>query len=320
MSGDDPSLGRLTCLAIFPDENSRSRVVTVDVRLIAMASSLSSPSEPDVTHGGSERVRGASGQEALLTAAMAEANAVPTGRSEMTTSLIELCVVFPMFNEAERIEKSMRTLLGSTLNRDDVELVFVDDGSSDSTTDTVTKLIANLPFVRPPRLLSLGRNQGKGAAVRTGMLASSGKYTAFLDADLSLNPSVLDEFLERLRTDKADVIVGHRIVNPERQPRLRRLMSLTFSALTSRLAPTGVRDTQCACKVFTTDAVQKIFPPMVTDGFAFDVELLLRAKKSGLKVIEQPVHWRHSDGSRVNQVVAPFIMLSDVVKVRRLIK
>lgn len=297
-----------------------------------MSPSLSSPSEPATTNG-PDSSNFVGGQAQLLAAAAADAKAAlvqsspegvpsPTGGRHPRTpaGLVDLCVVFPMFNEAERIEKSIRTLLGSSLNRDDVELVFVDDGSSDSTTSVVEELVAGLPFVRPPRVLSLGKNQGKGAAVRAGMLASSGRYTAFLDADLSLNPSVLDEFLERLRSEEADVIVGHRVVNPERQPRLRRIMSLTFSALTSRLAPTGVRDTQCACKVFTADAVQTIFPPMVTEGFAFDVELLLRAKQAGLKLIEQPVHWRHSDGSRVNQLVAPFIMLSDVVKVRRLIK
>jgi dolichyl-phosphate beta-glucosyltransferase len=235
------------------------------------------------------------------------------------TQIVSLTVVVPMYNEASRITQSMETLASSSLNRSDVQFVFVDDGSADATVETVAGLGSSLAFARPPDVIALSRNHGKGAAVRTGMLHSRSPYTAFIDADLSLNPNVVDVLLEKLVEDNADVIVGYRVINPQRQPRLRRLMSLTFSAITARIAPTGVRDTQCACKIFTARAVTAIVEPMVTEGFAFDVELLMRARHAGLDVREHPVHWRHSDGSRVNQLVAPILMMRDVIKARRLI-
>ncbi len=239
------------------------------------------------------------------------------------TQTIELSIVVPMFNEAARIEKSIDKLVSSSLNRTGVEFVFVDDGSSDDTLITVARAIKHRGFVHQPRIESLGRNRGKGAAVRAGIISTlprNSPYAAFIDADLSLNPEVLDTMLERLRSEHADMIVGQRVVNLERQPKLRRLMSLTFTSLTQRLAPTGVQDTQCACKIFTAETVRKIVQPMVTEGFAFDVEILLRAQALNLVVVEHPVHWRHSEGSSVNQFTAPIMMIRDVLRARRMIK
>jgi dolichyl-phosphate beta-glucosyltransferase len=233
--------------------------------------------------------------------------------------VVVLTIVVPMYNESLRIKQSIETLASSSLNRGDVQFVFVDDGSTDATVETVAQLVDSPSFHRKPDVVALSRNHGKGAAVRTGMMHSRSAYTGFIDADLSLNPSVVDELLQQLMSTEADVIVGYRVVNPQRQPRIRRLMSLTFTAITARIAPTGVRDTQCACKIFTADAVTKTVEPMVTEGFAFDVELLLRARHAGLRVIEHPVHWRHSAGSRVNQFIAPFLMVKDVIKARRMI-
>jgi Glycosyl transferase family 2 len=303
------------------------------VRVIPMASYSSHssanafhrPGEPAVDQG--DRLLSAARSE-FAGADMSKRPAsapTPQHRGEHRSSLRQpsaagLSVVVPMYNEADRIEKSLKTLVGSSLNRDDVQFIFVDDGSSDTTVETVARLVEASEFVRTPDIIALGRNHGKGAAVRTGMLHAGGSHVAFIDADLSLNPSVLDDFLQELIEERADVIVGYRIVNPLRQPRIRRLMSVTFTAITARLAPTGVRDTQCACKIFTAEAAAKVFQPLVTEGFAFDVEVLLRARAAKLKVVEKPVQWRHSDGSRVNQLIAPFIMMNDVMRVRRLIK
>jgi dolichyl-phosphate beta-glucosyltransferase len=168
-----------------------------------------------------------------------------------------------------------------------------------------------------------GVNRGKGAAVRRGMLFAlqntSAHYIAFLDADLSLDPGVLDTALALMDEQDADVVVGERIVDSARQPRLRRLASLAFRQLTYLLAPTGVRDTQCACKVFTRDAVSDVFEPLRTTGFAFDVEVLLRARSKGLRVIEFPIAWQHTAGSRVNPITDAVRMTRDVWKARRLV-
>jgi dolichyl-phosphate beta-glucosyltransferase len=254
-----------------------------------------------------------------------------------------LCVVIPMFNEANRIDGTLAALAQSPLNRADVRLLFVDDGSTDSSAEVVLARARSHPFVRPVDVSLDRQNRGKGAAVRRGVLealretgletgrgtglatarattrevGTGAPHIAFLDADLSLDPAMLDAALVVLTEAKADVVVGNRVVDRTRQPKLRRVVSLVFRQLTRAVAPTGVADTQCACKVFTADAAERIFGPLETNGFAFDVEVLLRARREQMRVVEIDVAWQHTPGSRVNPLVESIKMTRDVMRVRR---
>jgi Glycosyl transferase family 2 len=244
---------------------------------------------------------------------------VGLGNVGLGKSVVDLSVVIPMFNEATRIEQTLVQIHGSNLNRAGVEFVFVDDGSSDSTVEVLTRSIDLLGFASSLLIVSLGRNRGKGAAVKAGLIASSGAHAVFLDADLSLDPSIVDVMLDRLVETGADVMVGYRVIDSAVQPKLRRVMSVSFTAIVKRLAPTGVQDTQCACKVFTRAAIQTVVEPLQTEGFAFDVELLLRASAAGLVVVEHAVPWKHQDGSQVNPVTAPLSMIREVLRARRFV-
>jgi dolichyl-phosphate beta-glucosyltransferase len=233
-----------------------------------------------------------------------------------------LYVVIPMFNEAARLQATLNTLAASSINRADVQILFSDDGSTDRSSETVLSLSQPLKFARPIEVSMDAVNRGKGAAVRRGVLTAAfadAELIAFLDADLSLDPGVLDDAIAVLRQNHCEVVVGERIVDFARQPKLRRLVSLMFKHLTALVAPTGVADTQCACKVFTRRAALEVFEPLQTNGFAFDVEVLLRAKQLGLKTAEFPVNWQHTDGSRVNPITDAVRMARDVVRVRRLL-
>jgi dolichyl-phosphate beta-glucosyltransferase len=236
---------------------------------------------------------------------------------------VNLYVVIPMYNEAKRLEATMEVLARSSLNRPDVQFLFSDDGSTDHSDEIALETSAHVGFVRPLEVSVDRTNRGKGAAVRRGVLAAVDRgapYIAFLDADLSLDPSVLDEALATFARTSADVVVGERIVESSQQPKLRRLISLSFRYLTSRLAPTGVSDTQCACKVFTSAAAEICFESLGTPGFAFDVEVLLRARQSSLRVVEFPVAWQHTPGSRVNPITDSIKMAIDVLRIRRTIR
>lgn len=238
----------------------------------------------------------------------------------VTTSL---CVVLPMYNEAERIDATLAALARSSLNRPDVRLLFVDDGSTDGSAETVLDVSKQYGFSRPVDVSIDRQNRGKGSAVRRGILEGTGRgapLVAFLDADLSLDPSLLDQAVQLLTDSQSDVVAGNRIVDRSHQPKLRRAVSLVFRRLARAIAPTGVNDTQCACKLFTADAAERIFGPLATPGFAFDVEVLLRARSERLRVIEMDVAWRHTPGSRVNPVVESFVMTRDVIRVRRLLR
>jgi hypothetical protein len=146
--------------------------------------------------------------------------------------------------------------------------------------------------------------------------ASQARYVGFLDADLSLDPSDVAAAFTRMLHMDCDVLVGDRVVQIEHQPRFRRVASLVFRSIATHLAPTGVRDSQCAMKLFRSSIARPLFESMQTDGFAFDVELLVRARLLKLHVAETPVEWQPQPGSRVNPITDSIRMLREVRAVR----
>ena len=231
---------------------------------------------------------------------------------------LDLCLVIPMYNEGNRIATSIKTLANSALCGDRVGFVFVDDGSTDNSVNVARSAIEEFSLPQA-QVLVLKANVGKGGAVRAGMLAAaaSARYVGYLDADLSLDPSDVASAFTRMRASQVDVLVGDRIVDSTKQPKLRRVASLTFRSLAALAAPTGVRDTQCAMKLFRADVARNVFEPLQTNGFGFDVEVLVRARAIGARVDELPIAWTHTEGSSVNAATESYRMMRDVLKVRR---
>lgn len=225
-----------------------------------------------------------------------------------------LTLVIPMFCEELRIERSLELLAGAGL--DGVRLLLVDDGSLDSTVAVARASIARLDLP-DASVLALPANVGKGGAVRAGVLAATTPFVGFVDADLSLDPHVIHQALVRLQTTRGDVVIGERIVDALFQPRLRRLASLSFRRLTRALAPTGVRDPQCALKLFRSDLAHSLFEPLLTNGFSFDVEILLRARQRGAAIDEMAIRWTHQPGSKVSPVADSLRMMAEVRRIRR---
>jgi dolichyl-phosphate beta-glucosyltransferase len=231
---------------------------------------------------------------------------------------LDLCLVVPMYNEAKRIGASIKTLAQSALSSDRVGFVFVDDGSTDNTVSAARAAIKEFALPQA-QVLVLKANLGKGGAVRAGILtaAASAHYVGYLDADLSLDPSDVAAAFTRMRASDAQALVGDRIVDASHQPKLRRLASLTFRSLAAMAAPTGVRDTQCAMKLFRSSVARSVFEPLQTNGFGFDVEVLVRLRAIGVRVDELPIAWTHTEGSSVNAAAESYRMMRDVLKVRR---
>lgn len=226
-------------------------------------------------------------------------------------------LVIPMFREAERIVSSLHALNDAGL--DGIELVLVDDGSNDETVNVATACIAELG-IRNSSVLALHSNRGKGGAVRAGVLVSSTPYVGFVDADLSLDPLEIRRALNRLHLTRGDIVVGERVVDPATQPRMRRIASVAFRRLTDVVAPTGVRDPQCALKVFRRDVAFALFEALDTDGYSFDVEVLLRARAAGYGIEEMAVRWTHQPGSKVNPIRDSIRMLFEVRRIGRRIR
>ena len=211
-----------------------------------------------------------------------------------------LSVVVPAFNESGRLPGSLERIGGFLAARQpplDAEVIVVDDGSSDGTAEAAAEGGARLGL--PLRVIRLPKNQGKGAAVRTGALAASGEWVLVTDADLS---TPIEE-VDRLLAAGAPVAIGSRAVDESlvkvRQGLFRVASGKLFNRLVRLLAVPGVRDTQCGFKLFRRDAAQAVFTRAGVDRFAFDVEALLLARRLGYAIAEVPVLWFNSADSRV---------------------
>lgn len=229
-------------------------------------------------------------------------------------------LVIPMFDEGTRIGRSIDALAASGLTGADLELVLVDDGSTDGTAEVAESALA-AAGLRAARVVRLPQNRGKGAAVRAGMLAARGRARVFVDADLSVNPDDIVRCFTELEAGRADVVYGTR-AHPgsalqRSQPPHRVLSGRTFNLLLRALGLTDEHDTQCGLKGFSADAVDRIFTPLRTERFAFDVEVLARAGRSGMRVVPLPVRWSHVDASRVRPFRDGLDMALAVVRIRR---
>lgn len=217
----------------------------------------------------------------------------------MTLATPDLDIVVPVYNEEARLGATLRALTAHTATLPlDVQITVVDNGSVDRTAEVVDEASEWRPSNTAVRLIGCSR-QGKGAAVRRGMLASTAAWRGFCDADLSTPPEVLTDVIAHLR-DARPVVIGSRRCPGASyavpQPLVRRLGSSAFRRVTRSLVG-GVADTQCGFKFFSADAARQIFSRVTTNGFAFDIEVLAVAARLGMPVEEVPVRWTDQEGS-----------------------
>ena len=228
-----------------------------------------------------------------------------------------LSVVVPAFNEARRLPETLDSLRAYLDARDEAyEVIVADDGSVDGTARLVTARAGLWPQLR---LVRLGRNTGKGAAVRAGMLAAQGDLRLFTDADMSTPIDQLPRLREAIHGETA-VAIGSRAVPGAvievHQPCRREFMGRSYNRLLRLLALPGLHDTQCGFKLFTAEAAQACFEPLQTLRFGFDAEVLLRARRRGWRIAEVGVHWRHADESRVSPLRDSAATFNDLIRLR----
>lgn len=211
----------------------------------------------------------------------------------------DLDIVVPAYNEEARLGATLRALTTHTSTLPlAVSVTVVDNGSVDRSADVVDEVAEQSPANTTLRLIGCAR-QGKGAAVRRGLLASDARWRGFCDADLSTPPQVLTDVLAHLQQGAPLVIGSRRAPGASYavpQPLVRRLGSSTFRMLTRPLVG-GVADTQCGFKFFSGEAAEAIFRRVTADGFAFDVEVLAVATRLGYPIVEVPVTWTDQAGS-----------------------
>lgn len=211
-----------------------------------------------------------------------------------------LSIVIPAYNEEHRIVPTLETIRAWLDEQEfEAEVVVVDDGSTD---DTVAVCEAALDGV-PHRVLRHERNRGKGAGLKTGMVAADGEFVLFTDADLSTPIEHATEFLAAHATG-APVVIGTRKSAGasvlRRQHPIRENMGKVYTLLSAALICPGVSDFTCGFKCFSREAAQAIFGRLREDGWAYDSEVLFLARRLGYPVREVPVTWVNDPSSRVN--------------------
>lgn len=236
-------------------------------------------------------------------------------------SRTEWSVVIPALNEARRLPPYLARVVSYFDARGrPYEVIVVDDGSTDDTLARVADYARQHDAVRG---LPLGGHQGKGAAVRRGMLAARGTYRLFTDADGATPIEELARFEPPLAAG-ADIVIGSRTVggaSVEVVSRLHRSAARTlFSWLVARLGLDGVSDSQCGFKAFEGAVAERLFGTLRTPGLAFDVELLLRARAAGYRIVEVPINWTEQAGGKVGIFRHGPRMALEILRVRRQLK
>jgi dolichyl-phosphate beta-glucosyltransferase len=215
---------------------------------------------------------------------------------------LELSIVVPAFNEEQRLAKSLQSIRAYLKSRSlRAEVLVIDDGSTDATAKVVEVSRTGFPELR---LISNGRNHGKGFSVRHGMLEARGEIALFTDADLSTPIEEADKLLAVLRDGAYDGAIGSRALDRSlievHQPAFRERAGMIFNHIVRRIIGLPFQDTQCGFKAFRREKARVIFQQQRTEGFGFDPEILLLAQQKGLRIAEVPVRWAHNPATKVN--------------------
>lgn len=226
-------------------------------------------------------------------------------------------LVLPVYNGERYLAATLQTLLEFLTAKRSIELVVVDDGSLDATATIVRDCAGRSPQIR---LLQHAGNRGKGAAVRTGVLASGGDVIGFCDADLPMPVEEIEALFRRIEQGASVAIASRALsgsVLVEPPSAMRRLLSRGFNRMVRALFALPFEDTQCGLKGFQRDVARAIFSHTHIDGFAFDVEVLLLAQQLGYAVDEMPVRIDNPRRSSVRLETHAGTIWNDLWRIRR---
>lgn len=235
---------------------------------------------------------------------------------------MQLSIIIPAYNEEDRIVHTLESTL-SHLNRQPFqsEIIVVSDGSTDRTRQVVEGFAAGEKTVL--RVIEYHPNRGKGYAVRTGMLAASGDWVMFMDADYAVPIEEIGKGMEWMAAG-FDVAMGSRAVSGavvgDRQNFFRHLSARLYTLIQMVYLGIFYKDTQCGFKIFTRQAARRLFGLQKLNSVIFDPEILWLARKEGFRVAEFPVRWRHIENSRIqyDSLKKSIFVFQELFRIRKL--
>jgi dolichyl-phosphate beta-glucosyltransferase len=229
-----------------------------------------------------------------------------------------LSIVVPAYNESARLGATIERMIAylNAHSVPDAEIIVVDDGSTDETASLVER---HAETDRRIRLIRNPGNRGKGYAVRNGMLNARGEWVLFSDADLSSPIEEVEDLLAAADTASAAIAIGSRALDRSlvktHQSAAREFSGRFFNLLMRLITGLKFQDTQCGFKLYRRDAAAAVFPLQRLDGFSFDVEDLVIAKRLGIHAVEVPVEWANVEGTKVS-LAKGMQSFADLVRIR----
>ena len=225
-----------------------------------------------------------------------------------------ISIVIPVFNEEKRIKKFLADVIDYLHKKTfSYEIIIIDDGSKDATVKITEAVLAK---TLPGRyeILSLPQNQGKGGALKKGMLEAHGEYVFFIDADGSTSIEEIDNFTPHF-SPEFDIYIAVRTKKHE-APFKRRFFGYGYIYMTNFILQTKISDFTCGFKCYRRDVAQKIFSRQTLNNWSFDAEDLYIATKDGCRVKEIPVYWKHVGGSKVKVLKNVIVCGFDLFRIR----
>ena len=227
---------------------------------------------------------------------------------------MDISVIIPAYNEEKLIRNSISKIISIFENKKfDYEIIVVDDCSKDKTRDIVKSFHS-----RNVVLIKNKKNLGKGYSIKKGVLSAKKNLILFSDADLSTPIRELNHLLKYIGS--YDIVIGSRRMDGSlitiKQPFYRRIPGRIFPILVNLIVLKDIRDTQCGFKLFKRDVAKDLFKKQTIKGFCFDVEILKLAIDSGYRIKEVPVIWENYLDSKINPIIDPIKMFTDLIKIR----
>ena len=235
-----------------------------------------------------------------------------------------LSIIIPAFNESKKVEKDINAAADFIENNTiQGEIFIVDDGSNDTTAEIAesTEISPHIPL----KVIRYEPHRGKGYAVRTGIILSTGDYVSFVDSGLCIPYEYILTGLKLLESGECDIAHGTRRLNEsiiiKKQPWTRRIISNIFRWIFIHLLRVSpeLSDTQCGFKIYKGDIGRALYNQCVTEGFLFDIEIILRAQKQGYRIKEFPVRWTPDFDSRLSPAKNIFSVLRELIAIKRLL-